>query len=261
MRQTRLSTAASGSDRAGSGSNRGALSSPSPNTGLIVNSDLTLADLMLKLNAMDLGVNQKLDGVVGDVKDIKESFSVLQEEVGVLRKEVDVLKAENEQLKDHRDALWTQLDKVQRKVDDLEGRSKRSNLIFYGLEKDKNETNDTLEGRVKDLLSDRLELAEDIEFDRVHRISTKPDSPVIVKCTYYKQKVKILKLKNKLRGSNIFIGEDYSQNVRETRKKLTDIMKTLKSEGKNVKMAFDHLFVDGKRMYLAEDGVSVVERG
>jgi hypothetical protein len=97
---------------------------------------------------------------------------------------------------------------MQRKVDDLEGRSKRSNLIFYGLEKDKNETNETLEGRVKDLLSDRLELAEDIEFDRVHRISNKPDSPVIVKCTYYKHKVKILKLKTKLRGSNIFIGED-----------------------------------------------------
>jgi FtsZ-binding cell division protein ZapB len=216
---------------------------------------------MLKLNAMDFGMSQKLDGVMGDMKDIKEHFSVLQEEVGMLRKAVDVLKSENEQLKDHRDALWTQLDKVQRKVDDLEGRSKRSNLIFYGLDKERNETNETLEGRVKDLLSDRLGMAENVEFDRVHRISNKPDSPVIAKCSYYKQKVKILKLKNKLKGSDIFIGEDFSQNVRETRKKLTDIMKSLKSEGKSVKMAFDHLFVDGKRMYLAEDGVSVVERG
>jgi chromosome segregation ATPase len=261
MRQTRLSTAAAVTGRDRAGSNNRSLSSPlSPMPGGHTPTDFTLADLMTKLNSMDTGMNSKLDGVLGDVSVIKERMCVLQEEVGVLRKEVDGLKAENEQLKHHRDALWTQLDKVQRKVDDLEGRSKRENLIFYGMDKENGETNETLELRVKELLTDKLEIAESVEFDRVHRISNKPNSPVIAKCTFYKDKVKILKLKNKLRGTNTFIGEDYSQSVRDTRKKLTGIMKTLKGEGKNVKLVFDHLFVDGKKMFLSGDGMRVEER-
>jgi chromosome segregation ATPase len=261
MRQTRLSTAAGSKDRT-AGTNRSGLASPSPQSPQTVgpSHDFTLADLMLKLNSMDTGMNAKLDGVMGEVSAIKERLSGLQQEVGGLRKEVDDLKQENEQLKDHRDALWNQMEKMQRKMDDLEGRSKRQNLIFYGMVKEQNETNETLEQRVKELLTDRLEIAEDVEFDRVHRISNKPDSPVIMKCTFYKDKLRILKLKNKMKGSNIFIGEDYSQSVRETRKKLSAIMKTLKGEGKNVKLVFDHLFVDGKKLFLSEDGMSVVER-
>ena len=263
MRQTRLNTAtAAAISKDRSLSNKNSLSSPLSSNSIVNHTatDFTLADLMLKLNSMDSGMNSKLDGVREDVSEIKERFRVLQEEVGVLRNEVNSLKEENAQLKDHRDALWTQMDKMQRKMEDLEGRSKRQNLIFYGMDKQNGETNESLETRVRELLTDSLEMAENVEFDRVHRINNKPNSPVIAKCTFYKDKVKILKLKNKLKGLNIFIGEDYSQYVRDTRKKLSELMKTMKNEGKNVKLVFDHLYVDGKKMFLAGDGMSVVER-
>ena len=141
MRQTRLNTQASVRNNL-SGSNRTDLSFPSPDTvNRTARSELTLADLMLKLNGMDMGMNLKLDGVMGDMKEIKEKFSVLQEEVGMLRREVNDLKEENEQLKNHSDTLRTQCNKMQRKVDELEGRSKRQNLLFYGLDKENSETN------------------------------------------------------------------------------------------------------------------------
>ena len=37
------------------------------------------------------------------------------------------------------------------------------------------------EGIVRDLITDKLELADDIEFDRVHRLSGKPNSPVVAR--------------------------------------------------------------------------------
>lgn len=259
MRQTRLNSAAAAAAGRG-GANRSVWSSPSLTPTSPHTTNFTLTDLMMKLNSMDAGVNAKLDGVSGDIADIKERFGVLQEEVGVLSKEVEALKVENGQLREHNDALWTQMNRTQKKVDDLEGRSKRQNVLFYGMDIEQNETNESLELRVKELLTDKLEMAEDVEFDRVHRTSDKPNAPVIAKCTFYKHKVSILKHKNKLKGSNIFVGEDYSQSVRDTRKKLTDVMKTLKGEGKNVKLVFDHLYVDGKRMYLSRDGKGVVER-
>ena len=49
------------------------------------------------------------------------------------------------------------------------------------------ETGEDCEGVLRDLITDRLELADDIQFDRV------PDSPVVARCTFSKDKVKILK--------------------------------------------------------------------
>jgi hypothetical protein len=117
------------------------------------------------------------------------------------------------------------VEQLERKTDDLEGRSKRNNLIFYGVHRFQNETNDDCEGKIQDLLTDKLDMGREIEFDRVHRLSAKPDSPIIVRCTSYKDKVRILKEKRKLKGSDIFIGEDFSLRVREIRRGLSPHLK------------------------------------
>lgn len=97
-------------------------------------------------------------------------------------------------------------------------------------------------------------MSEDVCFDRVHRLSLKPDSPVIAKCTFYKDKEKILKDRYKLKGSSIFIGEDFSLRVREIRKQLLPHLKSAKVQGKKATMVYDHLIIDGKSFILASDG-------
>ena len=87
---------------------------------------------------------------------------------------------------------------MDRKVDDLEGRAKRNNLIIHGLVRAEKETGEGCEGVLKDLITDRLELADDIQFDRVHRLNVMPNSPVVARCTFFKDKVKILKPQRKL---------------------------------------------------------------
>ena len=84
-------------------------------------------------------------------------------------------------------------------------------------------------------------------FDRVHCINSKTDSPVIARCVFYKQKVSVLKAKGKLRGTNVFIGEDFSSRVREVRKRLTPHLKKARSDGKRATMVFDHLVIDQKK--------------
>ena len=64
--------------------------------------------------------------------------------------------------------LKTQLHDLARKTDDLECRSKRNNLIFCGIPRADNETSQDCEGIVRDVTTDKLKLADDIEFDRVH---------------------------------------------------------------------------------------------
>ena len=97
---------------------------------------------------------------------------------------------------------------------------------------------------LRDLITDKLELADDVVFDHVHCLSSKPNSPVIARCAFSKDKVKILKVKLKLQGSNIFIGEDFCARVRDIRRKLTPHLMSERDEGCRVSIVFDHLLVD-----------------
>jgi hypothetical protein len=131
--------------------------------------------------------------------------------------------------------------------------------LFHGLQREEGETQEDLELRLREVITDNCEIAEDIEFDRVHRLGSKVNAPVIARCTFYKDKVKLLKAKQKLKGSDIFIGEDFSRGVRETRKKLSVFLKAKKDEGQNAKMVHDHLVVEGEKFFLSPDGQSLVK--
>lgn len=222
-------------------------------------SDPSLADLMEKLNGMDSRMNEKLDGVQSDMAAIKQQFGRLQGEVDGLKKEVESLRQENQELKDHNNTLWSKVEGLEKKSDDLEGRSKRHNLIFYGLDREQNETNASCESRLQELFLDKLDFHDELPMDRVHRLGNKSDSPLIARCTFYKDKVRILKAKNKLKGTNIFVTEDFPVSVREIRKKLNKIAKAKREEGKKVTMVYDHLLMDGEKFSLDEDGVSLVK--
>ena len=71
----------------------------------------------------------------------------------------------------------------------------------------------------QELLTGKLEMHESPQFDRVHRPSAKPDSPIVARCTFYEDKETMMKAKTKLKGSNIFTSEDFSSRVCEIRGK------------------------------------------
>jgi regulator of replication initiation timing len=213
----------------------------------------TLSDVMSTLQGMNSSMNSKLDDVKQDITLMREEYAALRGEVEGLREEVSTLRLDNDDLKKTNCDLTTRVDELEKKTDDLEGRSKRNNLIFYGLPRRENETGVECEGMLTDLITDKLELPDNVEFDRVHRLGTKPNSPVIARCVFYKQKVKILKAKRKLQGTQIFIGEDFSSRVREIRRRLTPHLKVKRNEGCRVSMVFDHLLVDGRRYSLDEE--------
>ena len=156
------------------------------------------------------------------------------------------MKAKNE-------SLEKMIKEMDRKADDLEGRAKRNNLIIRGLVRTEKETGEDCEGVLKVLITDRLELADDIQFDRVHRLNAMPNSPVVARCIFFKDKVKILKAQRKLWGTNVFIGEDFSSHFLDVRGRLVPHLKKARSENKKCMMVLDHLIIDGKKFAL-DDG-------
>lgn len=135
------------------------------------------------------------------------------------------------------------------KVDDLENRSRRNNIILYGLPEDRNENNATLMAKVFQIFSEKLNIVSP-HVERLHRLGklrAERPRPVIIRFMNFGDKIAILKNMRTLNDSTLSVTEDFSIKVRAIRKKLWEASADFRSNGCSVKMRFDHLFVDDVR--------------
>ncbi len=87
-------------------------------------------------------------------------------------------------------------------------------------------------------------------FTKVARIWNGPSfrglKPILVTFHLFKDKEDILRKSSLLRGTNIYITEDYSRKVRRQREELLKFAKIIKSRQSNVRclLQYDRLYVD-----------------
>jgi len=137
------------------------------------------------------------------------------------------------------------------KTDYMEGQSRRNNIIIDGIGESVSENWSDCEGKVKKLLSEKLQIDHRrIELERAHRTgkpssslpSTRP-RPIVAKFLRYKDKLEVLGKAKALKGTNIFINEDFPEAVRQKRKELLPAMRTARAEGKIAYLRNDKLIV------------------
>ena len=169
---------------------------------------------------------------------LKHTETVLEEKVAKAEKKVEKLQEQINELWDYQ-VDPERFEFTERKIVELEDRSRRNNLRIDGITEKENETWDECEQEVQSLIKDKLGIAESIIIERAHRIKKKgnsenPGKPRTIVCRFlnYKDKTNILKNAKKLKGKNIFINEDFSHETMELRKELWEKVKKHREEGK-----------------------------
>ena len=203
--------------------------------------------------------NVKVLSKMGELEaNINSKFDVMKKEVETMQMEIDALQHDNDELRLTCDVLNMKVGILEQRADDQEARSKRNNLLFFGLKRDEKESAQASENKVKTLIKEKLGMTEEIVFDRVHRVGGKPDAPLIARCTFYKDKINVLKNKGKLNGTGFYIKEDFPANVRDVRKKLNELVKENREKGETVKIVYDHVYIENKKYGLNQnhDGLS-----
>ena len=115
---------------------------------------------------------------------------------------------------------------------ELEDRSRRNNIRIDGIKEHNKESWEECERRVHSMLKERLDI-ENVEIERAHRAGRKSRStPRTIVCKLLRFKDKRNILRKLLKGTNIFINEDYCQETVEYRKELWEKAKVLRSQGK-----------------------------
>ena len=192
------------------------------------------SSLGAKMDRMSEDVNKKIDDLSKNVQEVKRDLNEAREQSARLTEENKCLKAQVNTLTDE--------------LDSMKGQMKRDNLIFHGLEQDKDETWEQSETKIKSFITERLDIDGDsIGFDRVHRLSNarKRPQPIIAKFTRYKQRDEVYRAAKILKDSGYKVTEDFTYRVRQIRRKLGVYLLQARSEGKKAFLSYDKLKIEG----------------
>ena len=215
------------------------------------------------------------------LKDLAKAAPALLELVGQIPKLLDAIrelnklvtrvkKVEAELAEERRERLRTEKVNAERselmrvkiahlegKMDHLENQERRNNLVFFGLEDASNgkESWEDVSEKVKELVTKKLGVnLERGDIERAHRLGRGPGRPVIAKFASWRKRDEILTNRKRLADTDQYIKEDFSLMVRQKRKALAPLLKKARDEGKRVKMIYDHLIVDGIKIFAEDSG-------
>jgi predicted nuclease with TOPRIM domain len=113
----------------------------------------TLLDILKEIKELKADITGKVDNCK---KELKAEIKGLRTENETMRSDLNMVMKTNRQLQD--------------RIDDLENRSRRPNLIFSGLQETENESWEQSEKNVKGFIKDILDIIEDVCIGRAHRM-------------------------------------------------------------------------------------------
>lgn len=182
----------------------------------------------------------------GELKETKSEMQKLQKLCNEMEKSITTCNQREEDATD--------------KLLDLEARSMRENLIFYGLPEttsaDSQPTTENCEKLVKELITSKLQLdATPMVLDRAHRLGgnrARKPRPIVVKFHRYSDREAVrLKshedaIKTSLRGSNLGVGIQSPQQYRDARKAFAEHVKREEERGQRARVIGNKLYVNNR---------------
>lgn len=248
---------------------------PRPFTELLCSLRVSLRFLLLRSGDIEANpgpdndqIMEELKKISGDINDIKKEKSVTNAKLIAIDKKLEKIASLEKKVTDCVQKiaeLEQKLSVMTRKVDELDNRSRRSNLIIYGVKEEENESEDILREKVtKEIFQDILEVNTSCierihRLGRVHQQEEAKHRPIILKLLDYRDKTAILKQCKKLKGSEYSISEDYSKTVRDIRKKLWTRTKDNRDRKDKVYLTYDKVRINNQLYAWDESRNDIVE--
>ena len=192
-----------------------------------------IQDVRRELDDLKSGLNF-VGGVCEDkVKAVGEKINKVCEDLTNVRKMQGKISSDNTELK--------------LKSVDNEDRNRRNNLRIDGIVETNEEKDwDITKEKIKQIFNVKLGIEKDIKIERAHRVGLaklERERTIVLKLRDFEDKKVILENAIKLKGSNIFINEDYSFTTRKIRKELFEQAKLHRQNGHYAKVVYNKLIV------------------
>ena len=198
-----------------------------------VESDLNmLRSLNTRVNEMDT-----------HVKLIKEMNESLREELRVANFEVNQAA---DTIKENSRIIYN----AHQRIDELENRSMRDNLLFTGIAEEQRENTEDV---IRNLIKNTLGIRDQIDFERVHRIgpnSSRQPRTIVAKFSRYKDREAVRNNASRLKGTQIGIHEQFCKSVNHRRKILYPRFKQARRDGCYTRLVYDTLIINNEKFFV-----------
>ncbi len=144
--------------------------------------------------------------------------------------------------------MQRQISWLEDKIDELENRSRRSNLVIKGIPEEKGESWIQSECKVQELLEKQLGVTS-VEIVRAHRVGWvqgERPHPFVVKFTNEKEREQVMQAKTKLKSTQIYIDEDFSARLREERRQLFAVVRREGEQGRRARVRFNKVEIESQ---------------
>ena len=125
------------------------------------------------------------------------------------------------------------------KLEYLENQSRRNNIRIDGILEEENESWDTTEEKVKQVLAEKLNLEEALHVERVHRVGRVVSGPrrrprtIVCKLRDFKQKEQILKMTRRIKPVGLYVNEDLAKETLDKREEQRPKLEEAKRNGES----------------------------
>ena len=238
-------------------------------------------DQKLEFSRKDLSQNTAKEiqlglGLVN--KEMKCQRDVIVGQLDEVAQEADEEKSRLTQIarlvSDRMDELDAMYEDMQDRVFEID-KNRKNNLVFYGVKPHLvvgNQTvvdpddQDECEAIIKHLFSTQMQVTREIPLTKVVRLWNGPSfrgsKPILVCFHLYKDKEEILrKNASLLKGTNIYVTEDFSRKVRKHREELLKFARALRAKNESLRFSvqYDRLYVEND-IYLYNEVEERVEK-
>ena len=194
--------------------------------------------------------NERFDKLTKVVCDLKHSLEYSQRDIEDGKTKLQCIDTIETQI----ESIKYELSEMADKADYLENQSRRNNIRISGVSEEASESWQATEDKVKAVLKTKLNIDPNkTEIERAHRTGKQSNGKprhIVVKLLRYKDKERIMRSSKALKGTGIFINEDFSNRVMTRRKEQQAQMMQARQEGKIAYFNVDRLVVkDPRPMY------------
>lgn len=228
-----------------------------------------LDEMSNKLKSLDeikLSINdikQDINSLRRDVHENKENLTRTMNRLTDIEKglefqshTVDTLESQKCQMQRTIDSLHKQMKTQTEDLLDLQCRSMRDNLLFYGIPEVQGENCINVIHKFCEEKLNMPDASEKIKIDRAHRFGRRDqrtgNRPIVAKFNFYQDRDEIKSKGKQLGGTTFGISEQFPAEIARRRRVLMPKFKQAKREMKNARLIKDKLYIDGA-MYTADD--------
>ena len=184
-------------------------------------------------------LSQKVDEQTALINELRRSLEFTQDELQDVKNDLSTSKGHISNLETINREQYNIISKLEEQISEIEDHSRRVNIRIDGIAESPKETWEQTQLKVKKLFADTMQLPE-VLIDHAHRIaspkandsSTVKPRTIIAKLEKFTDRQLVLRSKQKLRNSNIYINDDVSDYTNKLRKEKLPQLKAARNEGK-----------------------------